>query len=98
MKKSSAAAVNNYIRSKRMDNVSDSTWGKSACLQLLDADKQNIPLSFVQDIGIAIYRRWVAGGKKIPLKEIIEMSNQLLCVGVNGFVGKNMPLQPKLSR
>lgn len=82
----------NYIRNKMMDNVIDSTWGKSTWLKLLDTYRQNILLSFVQSASIEMYRRWVTDGKQIPLEEIIEMSNQLLCAGVNGFVEKAMPL------
>lgn len=81
-----------YIRNKMMNNVFDSTWGKSTWLQLLDPYKQNILLGFVQSASIEMYRQWVADGKKIPLEEIIEMSNQLLCAGVNGFVECSMPL------
>lgn len=81
-----------HIRNKMMNNVFDSTWGKSTWLQLLDPYKQNILLGFVQSASIEMYRQWVADGKKIPLEEIIEMSNQLLCTGVNGFVEKSMPL------
>lgn len=81
-----------YIRNKMMDNVIDSTWGKSTWLKLLDTYRQNILLSFVQSASIEMYRRWVTDGKQIPLEEIIEMSNQLLCAGVNGFVEKAMPL------
>lgn len=81
-----------YIRNKMMNNVFDSTWGKSTWLQLLDPYKQNILLGFVQSASIEMYRQWVADGKKIPLEEIIEMSNQLLCSGVNGFVEHSMPI------
>lgn len=81
-----------YIRNKMMNNVFDSTWGKSTWLQLLDPYKQNILLGFVQSASIEMYRQWVTDGKKIPLEEIIEMSNQLLCAGVNGFVERSMPI------
>lgn len=82
----------NYIRNKMVNNVMSSTWGKSTWFQLLDSSKQNILLSFIQSASVEMYRRWVADGKKIPLEEIIEISNQLLCAGVNGFVEKTMPL------
>lgn len=81
-----------YIRNKMVNNVMSSTWGKSTWLQLLDTHKQNILLSFIQSASVEMYRRWVADGKKIPLEEIIEISNQLLCAGVNGFVEYSMPL------
>ena len=82
----------NYIRNQMMDNVMGSTWGKSTWLQLLDTSRQNILLGFVQSASVEMYRRWVADGKKIPLEDIIEISNQLLCAGVNGFVEYSMPL------
>lgn len=82
----------NYIRNTMVNNVMRSTWGESTWLQLLDTSKQNILLGFVQSASVEMYRRWVTDGKKIPLEEIIEISNQLLCAGVNGFVEKNMPL------
>lgn len=82
----------NYIRNKMIGNVVDSTWKNSTWFQLLSGEKQNILLSFVQSASIEIYRQWVADGKKVPLEEIIEISNQLLCSGVNGFVEKSMPL------
>lgn len=82
----------NYIRNKMMGNVINSTWKHSTWFQLLDSGKQSILLSFVQAACIEMYRQWVADGKKIPLEKIIEMSNQLLCSGVNGFVEKSMPL------
>ncbi len=82
----------NYIRNTMVNNVMRSTWGESTWLQLLDTSKQNILLGFVQSASVEMYRRWVTDGKKIPMEEIIEISNQLLCAGVNGFVEKNMPL------
>lgn len=82
----------NYIRNTMINNVMRSTWGESTWLQLLDTSKQNILLGFVQSASVEMYRRWVTDGKKIPLEEIIEISNQLLYAGVNGFVEKNMPL------
>lgn len=82
----------NYIRNKMMDNVMSSTWGKTTWLQSLNPYKQNILLGFIQSASVEMYRRWVIDGKKIPLEEIIEISNQLLCSGVNGFVRKNIPV------
>lgn len=82
----------NYIRNTMVNNVMRSTWGKSTWLKLLDTYKQNILLGFVQSASVEMYRRWVTDGKKIPLEEIIEISNQLLCSGVNGFVERSMPI------
>ena len=81
-----------YIRNKMIGNVIHTTWEKSTWLQLLDPLKQNILLGFIQSAGVEMYRRWVVDGKKIPLEEIIEISNKLLCSGVNGLVEYSMPI------
>ena len=33
---------------------------------------------------LAIYKQWVADGKKIPLEDIISIATQLICHGING--------------
>ena len=81
-----------YIRNQMIGNVIHTTWEKSTWLQLLDPLKQNILLGFIQSAGVEMYRRWVVDGKKIPLEEIIEISNKLLCSGVNGLVEYSMPI------
>lgn len=80
------------IRNKMVNTVMSQTWGQSSWLRLLDPSMQDILLEFIQSSSIAVYRKWVADGKRISLNEIIEISNQLLCSGVNGFVERNMPI------
>lgn len=75
-----------YIRNKMISNVMSSTWKSSAWLQLLEPSKQNIVLRFIQTASVEMYCQWVADGKTIPIEEMIKISNQLLCAGVNGFV------------
>ena len=75
-----------------ISNVMNSTWKNSTWLQLLELPKQNILLHFIQTSTVEMYSQWVADGKKIPLEEMIKISNQLLCAGVNGFVECNAPI------
>ncbi|MDE7326245.1 MAG: TetR/AcrR family transcriptional regulator [Lachnospiraceae bacterium] len=81
-----------YIRSRMINNVMNSTWKSSAWLKLLEPPKQNILLHFIQTSTVEMYSQWVADGKKIPLEEMIKISNQLLCTGVNGFIECNAPI------
>lgn len=81
-----------YIRSKMINDVMNSKWGRSTWLQLLEPSKQAVLLEFIQSASMSVYRKWVADGKKIPLRDMIELSNQLLCSGVNGFIEHTMPL------
>lgn len=71
------------IRNQMIGTVMASTWGKAAFLQRLDEPHRNILLRFIQTVSLALYCQWVADGKKIPLEEMIELSNQLLCTGVD---------------
>ena len=81
-----------YIRSKMVNDVMNSKWGRSTWLQLLEPSKQAVLLEFIQSASMSVYRKWVADGKKIPLRDMIELSNQLLCSGVNGFIEHTTPL------
>ncbi len=81
-----------YIRSRMISNVMNSTWKCSAWLQLLEPSKQNVLLNFIQTSTVEMYSQWVTDGKKIPLEEMITLSNQLLCAGANGFVEHNSPI------
>ena len=36
---------------------------------------------------LAMYRTWVADGKKMPVEEVTELAVTLLCTGVNGLLG-----------
>ena len=81
-----------YIRSKMIRNVMNSTWKSSAWFQLLEPSKQAVLLRFIQTASVEMYCQWVTDGKKIPLEEMIKISNQLLCAGVNGFVECNAPI------
>lgn len=46
---------------------------------------QNILMTYVSQSTLAIYKQWIADGKKIPLEEIIEIAIQLVCNGSNGL-------------
>lgn len=80
------------VHSTMVNNVMNTAWGQSSWFQLLEPSKQIILLGFIQSGAMEIYKRWIAGGKKIPVNDIIDMSNLLLCSGVNGFVERNMPI------
>ena len=34
---------------------------------------------------VELYKQWVADGKKIPVEEVIQLSNCLICKGIDGF-------------
>ena len=81
-----------YIRQKMINNVMDNTWGRSEVVKRLNRYQRNILYSYIQSASVEMYRQWVADGKKVPLEEVIEMTNQLLCQGVYGLIGSNLPM------
>ena len=62
------------------------TWNTSEIVVSLDIYRKNILLCFLQATGTELYRQWIQDGKAIPLEEIIQLSEALLCNGVQGFL------------
>lgn len=46
---------------------------------------QNIFMTYVSQSTLAIYKQWVADGKRIPLEDIIQLTIKLVCNGANGI-------------
>ena len=74
------------IRNPMIDKVMTNTWGESKSFQLIPTDYQAIYLGYVTGVSMDIYKKWVAGGKKIPLEDIIMLTNTLLLKGSDGFL------------
>ena len=66
--------------------VNTLTWNTSEVLVSLDIYRKNMLLCFLQATGTELYRQWIRDGKAIPLEEIIQLSEALLCNGVQGFL------------
>ena len=76
------------MRNKMIDQVMSSTWQQAPSIKSLDEHYRSILLNYIQKVSVDIYCQWVKDGKKIPLDDIIEASNQLLCSGVKEFIEK----------
>lgn len=70
----------------------DNTWSRSEFVKKLDRCKRNILYAYIQTASVEMYRQWVADGKQVPIEDVIEMTNQLLCQGVYGLIGSNLPM------
>jgi AcrR family transcriptional regulator len=73
------------IRQEMIDDVIKSTWGKSQKFRKLDPGLQKILLGYINTVSVGNYRQWVEDGKKIPIEEMIDISNRLICNGTEGF-------------
>ena len=76
------------ISKKFVEKIINYTWQSSTQFQKLNSCKKNLLICFVMNVGIELYRQWLSDDKKIPLEEVISISNNLLCHGVFGFFAK----------
>ena len=81
-----------YISRKITNDIMSQTWKTESASSAVNPYIQNIIMAYVSQSTLEIYKQWVADGKKIPLEEMIKISNQLLCAGVNGFMEYNAPI------
>ena len=42
-------------------------------------------IEFVNNSVLTAYRQWIEDGKKMPLDEVIDVTNRIVLGGVNGF-------------
>lgn len=73
------------IRDDMIENVNTIGWSKSAKFQKLSDYEKRLLMGFINNAVLNAYRQWVEDGKKIPLEEVINLTNRLVLSGVNGF-------------
>ena len=73
------------IRDEMVADVNDAGWGKSKKYQKLSDYEKKLLMGFINNAVLTAYRQWVEDGKKMPMEEIIEMTNRIVLGGVNGF-------------
>ena len=73
------------IRDEMVADVNDAGWGKSKKYQKLSDYEKKLLMGFINNAVLTAYRQWVEDGKKMPMEEVIEMTNRIVLGGVNGF-------------
>ena len=68
-----------------IDRVNDATWRKSAWFNNIPEWQQHQLLVFTQSTIVELYKQWVADGKRVSIDDMISLSNQLICTGIDGF-------------
>lgn len=53
----------------------------------LDEAAEDIIFSYYGSVAAAIFRQWVADGKKLPVEELIELATKLICHGMESVTG-----------
>ena len=73
------------IRDEMTDQVNDAAWSRSKKYQRLNGYEKKVLMGFINNAVLNAYREWVQDGKKIPMDEVIEITNKLVLGGVRGF-------------
>ena len=74
-----------YISRRITNDILSQTWQADRNSSGIDPYVQNIIMNFVSQGTLTVYKQWVADGKQIPLEEIIRLTTQLICNGLNGL-------------
>lgn len=85
----SSTGAYSKTRQEMIDRVTANTWGKSERFAALSTAEQAMVLHFISAVSIGCYREWVEDGKKMPLEDVIRLSNTLMCGGLDSFFKKN---------
>ena len=70
------------IRDEMTDQVNDEGWSKSKKYQKLSFYEKRMLMEFINHSVLVSYRLWVEDGKKMPLEDVIDMTNRIVLGGV----------------
>lgn len=73
------------IRDEMIADVNDAGWGKSEDFNRLTDYQKRMLMTFVNNASLGAYRQWIEDGKRMPLEEVIAMTNCLVLGGVRSF-------------
>lgn len=79
------------IRDEMIAEVNDAGWGKSQKYQQLSDYEKKLLMGFVNNAVLNAYRQWVEDGKRLPMEDVIELTNRMVLGGVNGLFRTNLP-------
>ena len=73
------------IRDEMMAEVNEAGWGRSKKFKTLSDFEKRMLIEFVNNAVLSVYRQWVEDGKKLPMEDVIELTNRIVLGGVTGF-------------
>ncbi len=77
------------VRDQLSAKIADTDWCPSKYYQQLNDFEKSIFVGFISNTCLAAYRQWVKEGKRIPIEEVVEMTNRILIGGAKGFFKVN---------
>ncbi len=76
------------IRDDMIASVSDAGWSQSKQFVKLGDYEKKLLIGFVNNAVLTAYKQWVDDEKRLPVEEVIEMTNKLVISGVSGFFNR----------
>lgn len=76
------------IRNKMVADVNDFGWSKSKKFQNLSDYEKKLLIESINNTVLSAYRHWVEDGKKMPLEDVIQITNRLVIGGTSGLFEK----------
>ena len=68
-----------YISRRITSNILNTAWSKDNRNPYI----QNLIKTFVSQSTLELYKQWISDGKVIPLEDMIKITTELICRGVN---------------
>ena len=73
------------IRDEMTGKVNDAAWSKSKKYQKLSDFEKAALMGYVNNSVLTVYRQWIEDGKRLPVEQVIGLTNRLVLGGVKGF-------------
>lgn len=74
-------------RNEMISEVNDAGWNRSPQYRALSDFEKELLMDFINGSTLAAYRRWVEGGKAMPVDTVVDTLNRLQLGGVREFFG-----------
>ena len=81
-----------HIRDEMTGRVNDAVWSRSKEYAALSDFEKSVLMEFINGSVLTAYRQWVEDGKKLPLEDVIGITNRIVLGGVNGFFKESRSL------
>lgn len=80
----SYSMIGEQVNSKIMEYRSEKNRGAFS----KDPLEDNLVFAYFASNSVILYRQWVKDGKKMPLEDLIRTATNLICSGIQAYVGK----------
>jgi AcrR family transcriptional regulator len=77
-----------YVNFKTMEKLLNEIYKDDTNYTEAEMFKRKVLINFVNTTSLDVYRKWVDIGKKIPLRDVIDLSSKLIVSGTKDLIKK----------